>query len=574
MRDGRCACAEGYIRGSDGSCRQEVVCRGRYEVRHDNRCVCADGYSRRDGACVRVVVLPPPVIPPIPGGPGREPPSEPPRSPPAGTGGTPPAPLQAGATDFVPGQLLVGFESQSDLQRAVRELERAQRSGGISARGARSTSVRVDRIGTSAIRIRLDFRTGSGERLTGRRELAALQDYARRLTRNSSAAFAHPNWIMALDRTLRLEHLSTKARVESTGSLPAKAGDPGLRTGLTWHYQAPPSGMNAAGAWQLNKGSRDVVVAVIDSGILPDHPDIKGSGNVLPGYNFINDPEAKGGGVEGPEPDATDRPDVCAEYRGNAWHGTHVAGTIGAAQSGNDVGIVGVNWAVSVLPVRAMGRCGLGTLADIASAITWAAGLPVPGVPKNERKAHIINLSLSIPKTCQLQNVGLLLQALEDAREAGAIVVAAAGNRKLDIREVTPASCEGVISVAASDARGRLAPYSNYGNVTVMAPGGNLDSDEDDDHRPDGVWSLVAPSAEFPSGVAAMQGTSMAAPHVSGAIALALSAKPELRGKPDEIERLLKRSLARRPSGACSKPCGGGLLDAKALLQPEATSSR
>jgi serine protease len=102
-----------------------------------------------------------------------------------------------------------------------------------------------------------------------------------------------------------------------------------------------------------------------------------------------------------------------------------------------------------------------------------------------------------------------------------------------------------------------------------MAPGGDLDRDDDNDNRPDGVWSFVAPSAEYPSGVAAKDGTSMAAPHVSAAIALALSAKPELRGKPDAIEKLLKRSLAPRPAGACSKPCGPGLLDAKAMVEPE-----
>ncbi len=571
-RQGRqCACAEGYARKSDGSCRREIVCRGRYEVERDGRCACADGYARRDGQCVRLVVAPP-LVPPIPGGPGRQPP---PGSPPASGGAPPVPPLRANATDFVPGQLLVGFRSQSELQSVVlRELERADRSGGVSAGGARSRTINVDRVGARAVRIRLDFRDASGDRLSGTRELAALQDYARRLTEGSSAAFAHPNWIMELERTLRLEQLSPTARVQSRASRPAGANDPALRTGLMWHYLAPPSGMNAAAAWALNKGSRDVVVAVVDSGILPDHPDIRGSGNVLAGYNFISDPEEKGGGREGPDADATEHHDSCSEYVGSAWHGTHVAGTIGAAQSDNDLGIAGVNWAVSVLPVRAMGRCGRGTIADLAGAVTWAAGLPVPGVPPNKHKAHVINLSLSISKACLLQNVGLLKQALDDAREAGTIVVAAAGNKRIDIKDVTPAGCAGVISVAASDARGHLTPYSNYGGVTLMAPGGNLDRDDDNDNRPDGVWSLVAPSDEFPSGVAAMEGTSMAAPHVSAAIALVLSVKPELRGKPDEIEKLLRRSLARRPAGACSKPCGGGLLDAKAMLEAEATSSR
>jgi serine protease len=312
---------------------------------------------------------------------------------------------------------------------------------------------------------------------------------------------------------------------------------------------------------------------------LPDHPGIKGSNNVLAGYNFISTPEAKGSERTGPEPNSTDNGDGCSEILGSTWHGTHVSGTVGAGRTNNGLGVTGVNWAVSVLPIRAMGRCGgRGNTADLASAIRWAAGLPVPGVPQNAHKADIINLSLSMMRACEPQEVGLLKQALDDARKAGTIVVVAAGNNKLDaqpvdIKGVTPAGCRGVISVAASDQRGHLTPYSNYGNVTVMAPGGDLDRDDDNDNRPDGVWSFVAPNAQYPSGVAAKDGTSMAAPHVSAAIALALSAKPELRGKPDEIEKLLKRSLAPRPASACSKPCGPGLLDAKAMVEPEVFTS-
>ena len=224
-----------------------------------------------------------------------------------------------------------------------------------------------------------------------------------------------------------------------------------------------------------------------------------------------------------------------------------------------------MNWAVSVLPVRALGRCG-GTIEDLAAAVRWSAGLLVPGVPPNARKADIINLSLGLGRACSLQDVGLLIQALNDARQAGTIVIVAAGNEAVDIKDVTPAGCAGVISVAAADQRGHLAPYSNYGNVTLMAPGGDLQQ-EDDSKMPYGVWSLVAPSAMYSSGVAAYEGTSMATPHVSAAIAMALSVRPDLRGKPDEIEKLLKASLAERPQGACSKPCGPGLLDVKPMVE-------
>jgi subtilisin family serine protease len=578
-RNGRCECQAGYKRNRSNICAIEVVyCTGPYEVKRGDRCDCADGYIRRDGTCVRrgqqVVVVPPlPLPPPAPGFVSPPPPTPaapPPAPPPA------PAPQYSGP-DFEPGQILVGFRSPGDVDDAVRDLNEAQRAGGITARGAQSSSIQADRVGPNALKISIDFRSRSGERLGRTEELAALRDYGRRLAQRSDVSFAHPNWVMELQapRVLRLEDLSSAARVQTTSNAPSAANDPAPRNDLLWHYRAPPTGMNAFAAWSQAKGSRDVVVAVIDTGILPNHPDIKGSGNVLAGYNFISSAARKGNNVEGPEPNSTDFGDECPEKRlfQATWHGTHVAGTVGAASPNNDQGITGVNWSVSVLPIRTMGRCG-GSIADIASAINWAAGVPVPGVPQNERRADIINLSLGLRgMTCQREQIGFLIDALDAARKAGVVVVVAAGNHRIDIKDMAPAACPGVISVAASDLRGHLTPYSNYGNVTLMAPGGDLDRDDDNDNRPDGVWSLVAPSDKYPSGVAAMEGTSMAAPHVSASIALLLSVRPELRGKPDEIEKLLKRSLAPKPANACSRPCGGGLLDVKALIQPEVAAS-
>ena len=218
----------------------------------------------------------------------------------------------------MPGQVLVGFELASDLEKVVKEIEEAQRSGGITARGARSASLQVERIGATSIRLRVDFRRG-GTRLAGAAELEALRDYARYLSRDTDAAFAHPNWMLDMDgpRTLHLEDLPREASIQSTGNasigLPTDLSDPTLRSGLLWHYLPPPVGMNAFAAWSTVKGSRDVVVAVIDTGILPDHPAMKGSPNVLPGYNFITDPEAKGSKKDGPEPSAVDSGDGCSE---------------------------------------------------------------------------------------------------------------------------------------------------------------------------------------------------------------------------------------------------------------------
>lgn len=483
------------------------------------------------------------------------------------------------APDFVPGQLIVGFKSAQDLDKTVNELKQAEQSGGLAARGARSSSVGIERLSDKSAKINFDFRSRSGLRLAEGAELEALQEYARLLAQKPDVEYAHPNWVLQLQRDrimdpVYLEDLPPDTRVQISRAMPSEPNDPVFRSGLLWHYLEPPVGMNAMGAWPKAKGDRAIVVAVIDTGMLPDHPDIKGSGNVLKGYDFISDPTRKGdSAATGRNADPTDRGDACPPRLPSAsWHGSHVSGTVGAAGTNNEVGIAGVNWQVSVLPVRALGRCG-GTIEDLAAAIRWSAGLDVPDVPRNERKADIINLSLGIRLECKPQFVGALLEAIDAARKAGTTVVAAAGNEGVDIKGVTPSGCPGVISVAAADQRGHLTPYSNFGNVTIMAPGGDLRRDDDQDNRPDGVWSLVAPSKEHPAGVAAYEGTSMAAPHVTAAIALALTAKPELRGKPDEIAALLTRSVAKRPDRACSKPCGPGLLDAKRLVEPELFTS-
>jgi subtilisin family serine protease len=491
----------------------------------------------------------------------------------------PVAAQQPPAPEYVPGELIVGFKSSQALDRAVDELKDSERSGGLTARGARSTSVGVERLSDRSAKVSFDFRARSGARLSERAELDTLEEYARQMEKDPNVEYAHPNWVVQLRRELitdpvYLEDLPPDTRVQISRAMPTEPNDPVFRSGLLWHYLEPPTGMNAIGVWPKAKGDRAIVVAVIDTGLLPEHPDVKGSGNVLKGYDFISDSVRRGGNAAGRNADPTDQGDACPPRVPSAsWHGSHVSGTVGVAGTNNAVGIAGVNWLVSVLPVRALGRCG-GTIEDLAAAVRWSAGLDVPDAPKNPNKADIINLSLGIRLECKPQSVGVLLDAINAARRAGVTVVAAAGNEAVDIKGITPAGCAGVISVAASDQRGHLTPYSNFGDVTIMAPGGDLRRDDDKDNSPDGIWSLVAPSKEHPAGVAAYEGTSMAAPHVAAAIALALTAKPELRGKPDAIAALLTRTVAKRPDGACAKPCGPGLLDVKRMIEPElATSS-
>lgn len=468
------------------------------------------------------------------------------------------------AQKFVAGELIVGYATPQDREQAVRDMLTS--GARLYARGLDLPAQQARAIGAQAalIQVRIPSPQRSGDAGSSAASLSALRAYAAKIReRDSTVKYAHPNWIIPLEPPLG-RALPTPSAVAAAPAAPGAAApnDPAYALGLHWHYQAPPMGMNAVGAWRLTTGSKDVVVAVIDTGMVFDHPDVQGSDNVLPGYNFVS-PE-KGG--KGRSATAADPGDTCTEegQKEPSWHGAHVAGTIGAAQSNNGRFITGVNWRVTILPVRAMGKCG-GAVKDVADGVRWAAGLPVPDVPANPRPAHVINMSLAAAVACTPDNAGYLLDAIREARAAGVVIVAAAGNAAADIKDVFPAGCEGVISVTASDKRGRLAYYSNHGNVSIMAPGGNTGLAEMNAALktpvPEGVWSIVK------DGVAPLQGTSQAAPHVSGAIALAMAKYPHLRGKPDLVARLLRTSAAPLLPNACFYPCGAGQLDALRLIE-------
>lgn len=341
--------------------------------------------------------------------------------------------------------------------------------------------------------------------------------------------------------------------------------DPGYAQ--QWHYRdngagsnSAPGGINLPQAWDRTVGSPAAVIAVIDTGILPDHPDIDGSPNLLPGFDMISD-TFTGNDGDGRDADATDPGDgVAAGECGagspaepDSWHGTHVAGTIGVGRTDNGRGVAGINWSSRVLPVRALGRCG-GSIADINDAMRWAAGLPVPGTATNPTPAKVINMSLGAGAPCSASPA--TQSAIDDVVAAGVTVVVAAGNEANDAANSFPASCNGVITVAASDFNGELVTrYSNFGAVVdIMAPGGDLRADEDNDGNPDGVLSMVK------GGYAFFNGTSMATPHVAGVAGLLLAQDPTLN--PLEIENLLKSNALPRNSGQCPEPCGAGLLNA------------
>lgn len=274
-----------------------------------------------------------------------------------------------------------------------------------------------------------------------------------------------------------------------------------------WHYPL----ISLPEAWAVpGVTGADSIVAVLDTGILPTHPDL--IGQLVPGYDFISNVGYSRDG-DGLDPDPTDPGD--SALGGSSFHGTHVAGTVAAAD--NLTGVVGVAFGARVMPLRVLGLGGEGSDLDLLQAILFAAGLPNDSGTLPARRADVINMSLGGPVFSRA-----LEQAVQAAIAEGVIVVAAAGNESSS-QPVYPAAFTNVVSVSAVDPNRDQAPYSNFGpTVDVAAPGGNRLNDLDSDGYPDGVLSTWADdsSGAIVNRYVFLDGTSMAAPHVAGVAAL------------------------------------------------------
>ncbi|PGH44675.1 hypothetical protein COO58_09750 [Micromonospora sp. WMMA1996] len=349
-----------------------------------------------------------------------------------------------------------------------------------------------------------------------------------------------------------LERLRARADVAWAGRETRLRADTDPVPPVAWDLHDPVGGVYADAAWATGADGAGVTVAVLDTGVTRHH-DL--AGRLRAGYDFVSAPDDARDG-DGRDPDATDQgdwaePGDCGpEFRPSSWHGTHVAGTVAARDEG---GVAGLAPGARVQPVRVLGRCG-GTTADLVDAIVWAAGGRVPGVPDNPTPARVLNLSLGAPGPCDPATQA----AIDDAVARGATVVVSAGNAGADAAQQTPASCAGVLTVAASTVDGERAGYSNRGTaVELAAPGGD---------REHGVRSTVDTGRTVPEGDgwAAYAGTSMAAPHVSAAVALLLDRRPDLR--PAETSALLTATA--RPSARPDEcRCGAGVLDVDLALR-------
>ncbi|MDR1728022.1 MAG: S8 family peptidase [Acidobacteriota bacterium] len=280
-------------------------------------------------------------------------------------------------------------------------------------------------------------------------------------------------------------------------------------------------------AWEHTTGSDNVIVAVVDTGILKEHPDLRNrlSGT---GYDFVKDADLSNDG-DGIDPDATDPGDGT----NRSFHGTHCAGII-AAETGNGQGVAGTTWHTRIMPVRVLGKDGVGYSYDIRQGIRYAAGMDNDSGTVPARTADIVSMSYGGSVYDSLDQ-----KLFDQVRAKGVILVAAAGNGGT-AQASYPAAYDGVISVSAVNADGSKASYSNYGStVDLAAPGGNS-GDLNKDGKSDGVWGPTGDDTSGPVTYTykAMAGTSMATPHVAGVLALMKAIYPKLT--PADVDNMVR----------------------------------
>lgn len=273
--------------------------------------------------------------------------------------------------------------------------------------------------------------------------------------------------VPAAQRQRALQLLAADQRVAEVGedSAVEVSGSP---SDHFWSKQWGPRRIGAPEAWRETLGAASVVIAIVDTGVDPNQPDLRG--RIIRGWDFQND-DSKPNDDDG--------------------HGTAVA-TVAAAAGNDRTGIAGMCWRCRIMPVKVLNSRGHGTHSNIAAGVIWAA----------KNGADVINLSIA-----GLSSTTVLAKAIAYAQRKGAIVVAAAGNEGTTKRTY-PAAYPGVISVTATNASDRLYSWSNRGSwVTLSAPGCAYSG------RLHGRWGWLC-------------GTSLASPIVAGTVALMKSVAP------------------------------------------------
>jgi serine protease len=374
------------------------------------------------------------------------------------------------------------------------------------------------------------FASASAEQRDKWYTLIAIKD----LSQRPDVVLAEPNYVLHASRTVNDQYV-----------------------GYQWHYPL----INLPTAWDINATGQPIV-AVIDTGVLLNHPDLQG--RLVAGYDFISDASRArdGNGIDSNPNDAGDE-----LFGGSSFHGTHVAGTIAAATN-NQIGVAGIAPTARIMPIRVLGVRG-GTSYDILQGVRFAAGLPNDSGSVPARRADVINLSLGGGSPSQAEQSVYTL-----ARTQGVIIIAAAGNDRTSAPSY-PASYSGVVSVSAINIRRELASYSNFGStIDVAAPGGDS-GDYNGDGYTDGVLSTAGDDSYGSVSFAYkyMSGTSMAAPHVAGVAALMKAVNPNLT--PDQFDTLLSSGQLTSELGAPGRDniFGFGLIDAVKAMRAAGAGS-
>lgn len=236
-------------------------------------------------------------------------------------------------------------------------------------------------------------------------------------------------------------------------------------------YQWNISNINATTGWNISKGTEDVIIAVLDTGVQSDHPDL--TNRLLEGYN-VND--------------------ASTNSNDDFGHGTHVAGIIGATVNNNE-GVAGVSWYNKILPVKVLNNNGAGSTYSVAQGIIWAT----------DHGAKVINMSLG-----NYASADFLHEAIQYAYNHDVVLVAASGNDNTS-RPGYPAAYPEVFAVGATSNNRQRAAFSNYGDyIDVVAPGDSI------------------ASTYIGGQYASLSGTSMASPHVAALAGLIRTLNPAL----------------------------------------------
>ena len=504
------------------------------------------------------------------------------------------------ADDTQPARVLVKFKAAAAIVSATTR----SATGVASARaGALVVSARA-----GALAARLGIELGAGAAVSPLAQVVlanglSSDELAARLSQQSDVEYAVPD---------------ERRRIVGFPNDPLYAdGVPGSgpATGQ-WYLRARAGDVQSAldiePAWTITAGSPDVVVAVVDTGVRYDHPDllpVAQGGHLLPGYDMVSD-AAMGNDGDGRDADASDPGDWVTQAeifeRGSAlfrcttapesssWHGTQVAGLV-AALTDDGIGMAGTAPGAHVLPVRVLGKCG-GYDSDIIAGLRWAAGLPVPDVPGNPYPARVINLSLGSDGSCS----AAYQEVVDEVTAAGALIVAAAGNSS-GHAVGTPANCSGVIAVAGLRHTGTKVGYSALGaEVAISAPAGNCVNSATGSAclypilTTTNSGTTVPAAAAYSDSYTPSLGTSFSSPLVAGVAALILAANPALT--PQQVRSLLLGSARPFPApgsdassssvAQCTQPqyslmgrsidqlecycttttCGAGMLDAAAAV--------